>query len=257
MKKIKLWSWNVNGIRAAAKKGALEPVKSEGPDIICLQETKAHPDQLPETLINWEGYHSFFSPAQKKGYSGVAIYSKIKPNAVRRGFGIERFDQEGRILIAEYDSFVLLNIYHPNGQSSPERLQYKYDFYQAFLDYINELVRQGKKIIAAGDINTAHKEIDIARPKENSQRSGFLPEERAWLDKFVEHGYLDTFRCCNSEPHQYSWWDYKTRARERNVGWRIDYFFISSSLKKHLVTAGIRADIMGSDHCPVTLEISI
>ncbi len=255
MKHLSIWSWNVNGIRAVASKGGLEPLKQASPDILCLQETKAHPEQLPSAITQWEGYESYFSAAQKKGYSGVALYTKLKPKSVQYSFGDKRFDQEGRILMAEYEAFILLNIYFPNGQMSSERLAYKMEFYAAFLAAMDKLKRKGKKIIFGGDVNTAHKEIDLARPKENSERSGFLPQERAWLDQVVDHGYLDSFRLFHPEPDQYTWWDYKTRARERNVGWRIDYFFISPNLKSQVMNAGIRTDIYGSDHCPITLEL--
>jgi len=257
MKKIKLISWNVNGIRAAYKKGFLDWFSSEKPDILCIQETKAHEEQLPEDLTNVNGYHSYFCSGERKGYSGVAIYSKQKPISIKKGFGIKRFDNEGRILIAEYPDFTLFNIYYPNGKASKERLQYKMDFYDAFFNYTNKLKKAGKKIIICGDVNTAHKEIDIARPKENSKVSGFLPEERTWIDKFLEAGYVDTFRMFNSKPDNYTWWDMVTRARERNVGWRIDYFFASDNIKEKIKNAFILSDVMGSDHCPIGIELEI
>ena len=254
-KKIRILSWNVNGIRAAHRKGFLDWLKKEQPDILCIQETKAHPEQLPDELLNVEGYRSYFSSAVKKGYSGVAIYTKIEPKSVKKGFGIEKFDSEGRILIAEYPEFILFNIYYPNGKAREERLNYKMEFYDAFLKYVDKLKKKGKNIIVCGDVNTAHKEIDIARPKENEKISGFLPKEREWIDKFLSHGYLDTFRMFNQEPDNYTWWDLMTRARERNVGWRIDYFYISESLKKKIKDAFIMPDVMGSDHCPIGIEI--
>jgi len=254
-KKIRILSWNVNGIRAAHRKGFLDWFRKDQPDILCLQETKAHPEQLPDELLNVKGYHSYFSSAVKKGYSGVVIYTKIEPKSIKKGFGIEKFDSEGRILIAEYPEFTLLNIYYPNGKAREERLRYKMDFYDEFLKYVNKLKKKGKNIIICGDVNTAHKEIDLARPKENSKVSGFLPEEREWIDKFLSHGYLDTFRMFNQEPDNYTWWDQITRARERNVGWRIDYFYISESLKKKIKDAFIMPDVMGSDHCPIGIEI--
>jgi exodeoxyribonuclease III len=255
MKKIRILSWNVNGIRAAYKKGFLDWLKKDQPDILCIQETKAHPEQLSDDLLNVEGYHSYFSSAVKKGYSGVAIYSKLEPKSIKNGFGIEKFDSEGRILIAEYADFTLFNIYYPNGKARQERLDYKMEFYDAFLKYVDKLKKKGKNIIVCGDVNTAHKEIDIARPKENEKISGFLPMEREWIDKFLSHGYLDTFRMFNQEPDNYTWWDQITRARERNVGWRIDYFYISESLKKKIKDAFIMSDVMGSDHCPIGIEI--
>ena len=255
MKKIRILSWNVNGIRAAYKKGFLDWLKKDQPDILCIQETKARPEQLSDDLLNVEGYHSYFSSAVKKGYSGVAIYSKLEPKSIKNGFGIEKFDSEGRILIAEYADFTLFNIYYPNGKARQERLDYKMEFYDAFLKYADKLKKKGKNIIVCGDVNTAHKEIDIARPKENEKISGFLPMEREWIDKFLSHGYLDTFRMFNQEPDNYTWWDQITRARERNVGWRIDYFYISESLKKKIKDAFIMSDVMGSDHCPIGIEI--
>lgn len=258
MNKLKLLSWNVNGIRAIQKKGFVEWLLKENPDMLCLQETKASPEQLSDELLNINGYKSFFSSSiVKKGYSGVAIYTKEEPVKVEHGFGIPRFDDEGRILIAEYKKFVLYNIYYPNGKASAERLQYKMDFYDAFLEYSNKLVKAGKKLVICGDVNTAHKEIDLARPKENSKVSGFLPIEREWLDIFFTNGYVDTFRMFNSEPGHYSWWDQVTRARERNVGWRIDYFFVSENFRKNVKDAFIMPDIMGSDHCPVGIELSL
>ena len=254
-KKIRILSWNVNGIRAAHRKGFLDWLKKEQPDILCIQETKAHPEQLPDELLNVEGYRSYFSSAVKKGYSGVAIYTKIEPKSVKKGFGIEKFDSEGRILIAEYPEFILFNIYYPNGKAREERLNYKMEFYDAFLKYVDKLKKKGKNIIVCGDVNTAHKEIDIARPKENEKISGFLPKEREWIDKFLSHGYLDTFRMFNQKPDNYTWWDLMTRARDRNVGWRIDYFYISESLKKKIKDAFIMPDVMGSDHCPIGIEI--
>ncbi len=255
---MKLLSWNVNGLRAVHKKGFLDWFISENPDILCIQETKAHPDQLPDELVNVDGYKSYFSFSKiKKGYSGVAIYTKHEPSKVDYGFGIPRFDDEGRIVIATFKEFVLMNIYYPNGKASEERLKYKMDFYDAFLDYADKLVKKGNKLIICGDVNTAHKEIDIARPKENENVSGFLKIERDWMDKFVSHGYIDTFRMFNQEPEQYTWWDLVTRARERNVGWRIDYFFVSENFKDKVKNAYILPDVMGSDHCPIGLEITL
>lgn len=259
MKKTqRILSWNVNGIRAAQKKGLIDWIVKESPDILCMQETKAHPEQLSEDLLNIEGYKSYFSSSSvKKGYSGVAIYTKVEPLKVEHGFGIPKFDDEGRIIIAEYKKFVLINIYYPNGKAREERLKYKMDFYDAFLKYVEKLKSKSKKIVVCGDVNTAHKEIDLARPKENEKVSGFLPIEREWLDKFFSHGYHDTFRMFNQEPEQYTWWDQVTRARDRNVGWRIDYFFVSDNFKKNVKDAFIMQEVMGSDHCPVGVEIEV
>jgi len=254
---MKILSWNVNGIRAADKKGLFNWFKDEQPDILCLQETKAQPEQIPPHLKNTPGFHIFFSSAEKKGYSGVATYSKIKPKEVKNGFGIEKFDSEGRILITEYPSFVLFNIYFPNGKQSQERLDYKLDFYDTFLSIADNYKAEGNNIVVCGDFNTAHKEIDLAHPKQNEKMSGFLPIERAWIDTFIDHGYVDTFREFNKEADQYSWWSMRTMARERNIGWRIDYFFVNKEFKKNVKNAFIMQDVTGSDHCPVGIEIEV
>lgn len=255
--KLKLISWNVNGIRAVCKKGFFQWFMTEKPDILCLQETKATADQFPEELKRVEGYNSHFAEAQKKGYSGVALFSTVQPKKVETGFGIERFDTEGRILIAYYDAFVLYNIYFPNGKASKERLQYKMDFYDAFLEHAEKLRKKGMSIVMCGDVNTAHTEIDLARPKENENVSGFLPQERAWIDTFINKGYTDTFRLFIKEGGHYSWWDYKTKARERNIGWRIDYFFVSNDLVPKVKDAFILDKVEGSDHCPVGIILEI
>lgn len=255
-KSFRLLSWNVNGIRAIQKKGFLDWFKKENPDILCLQETKAQPDQLDDALKNIDGYESHFSSAEKKGYSGVVTYTKLKRINVQQGIGVKKFDSEGRFIITEFDEFTLFNIYFPNGKASEERLEYKMEFYETFLKHCKKLLKEGKKIVVCGDVNTAHKEIDLARPKENSETSGFLPQEREWIDKFLAAGFVDTFRIFNQEAEQYTWWDMVTRARERNVGWRIDYFYISENLKDKITSAAIHQDVMGSDHCPVSIEIS-
>lgn len=246
----------MNGIRAAYRKGLLDWVGKEAPDILCLQETKACRDQLPKDLADIPGYESFFTSAQERpGYSGVALYTKIKPTKVECGIGIDRFDSEGRTMIAHYSDFILCNIYFPNGKASPERLKYKMDYYEEFLLYVNGLRSKGKAVIICGDINTAHHEIDIARPKDNMKSSGFLPQERAWMDRLVESGFIDTFREQHPGEAKWSWWDQKTRARERNVGWRIDYFFVSQDLMPRISASFIENDVMGSDHCPVGIEM--
>jgi exodeoxyribonuclease-3 len=253
---LKIISWNVNGLRAAAKKGFLDWLRREDPDIVCLQEIKAESEQLPEELRSIPGYQSYFCSASRKGYSGVAIYSKTEPLSVLTQLGVERFDGEGRTLIAEYPRFTLLNCYFPNGKASAERLQYKLDFYDTFLDYANRLRNTGRSLIICGDVNTAHQPLDLARPKENEKTSGFLPEERAWLDRLVAEGYLDSFRLFHSEGEHYTWWDQKTRARERNVGWRIDYFWISADLRPAIQRGFILPEVTGSDHCPIGIELS-
>ena len=253
---MRLVSWNVNGIRAAHKKGFLDWFGSESPDILCIQETKANPSQLSGELTAVPGYCSYFSAPERKGYSGVALYTRREPESVTYGLGIERFDAEGRTIIADFKDFVLFDIYFPNGKRSEERLRYKMDFYDAFLDRANGLRAQGRSVVVCGDVNTAHKEIDLARPKENAKVSGFLPEERSWMDKFLADGYVDTFRIHNQEPGNYSYWDQISRARDRNIGWRIDYFFVDQGLAPRVADAFILPEVMGSDHCPVGIEIT-
>ncbi|MDY0096463.1 MAG: exodeoxyribonuclease III [Candidatus Vecturithrix sp.] len=250
-------SWNVNGLRAFQKNGGFDWFLQEQPDIFCLQETKAQPQQLDALLTEVDGYHVYFASAERKGYSGVALYTKEEPKHVAYGFGIERFDNEGRTIVAEYEYFTLLNVYFPNGKASEERLRYKMDFYEAFLPYIDEITAQGKHVIVCGDVNTAHKAIDLARPKENETISGFLPEERAWIDTLIAHGYVDTFRMFHPEPDQYTWWSFRARARERNVGWRIDYFFVNDGFQEHVTDAFILPQVKGSDHCPLGIEVDL
>ncbi len=252
---MRLISWNVNGIRAIEKKGFLDWLKKESPDVLCLQETKSHPDQLTISLLSPEGYQTYWAAAEKKGYSGVAIFTKKEPQNVQVGLGVKKFDSEGRTLIADYGDFVLFNIYYPNGSAGNKRVPFKMAFYDEFLKAAEKFKREGKKVVVCGDVNTAHAEIDLARPKENQKNTGFLPEERAWVTKFISHGYVDTFRHFNKDPHHYTWWDYKTGARARNIGWRIDYFFVSESLLSNLQSAFILKDVLGSDHCPVGIEL--
>lgn len=254
---MRILCWNVNGIRAAEKKGLFLWLKKEAPDILCLQEIKATPEQLPPHLRNVPGYYTFWNPGERKGYSGVATFSKQNLTKVDMGFGREEFDSEGRILILTYPEFILMNIYFPNGKKNAERLQYKLDFYDEFLSLADTLKAKKKNIVVCGDFNTAHKEIDITRPKENEHISGFLPVERAWIDTFIDHGYVDTFRWFHTEPDQYSWWDLKTGARARNVGWRIDYFFVNKEFLPCVKAAFIMQDVQGSDHCPVGIELKI
>ncbi|HNV47157.1 MAG TPA: exodeoxyribonuclease III [Spirochaetota bacterium] len=248
-------SWNVNGIRAISKKGFADWLRAEGPDVLCLQETKAELEQFPKDVLAVEGYHLYASSAEKKGYSGTATFTKVEPEKVEYGIGEKRFDSEGRFVITHYEKFILFNIYFPNGGASTERLQYKLDFYDAFLEYIDALVKKKKNVVFCGDVNTAHREIDLARPKENEKNSGFMPIERAWIDRAVERGWVDTFRMFNDKPEQYTWWDYKTKARERNIGWRIDYFFANKGFADAVMASTIMPDVEGSDHCPVALEL--
>jgi exodeoxyribonuclease-3 len=250
-------SWNVNGIRAAQKKGLIDWLTKEQPDFLCLQETKADKDQLSKELLSVDGYQSYWCSAVRRGYSGVCVYAKTVPDNIVYGIGDQRFDSEGRTLVLEYADFILINTYFPNGGASAERLKFKLDFYKTYFKFIKKLKKKNKAIISCGDFNTAHNEIDLARPKENSKVSGFLPEERALLDEYITMGFIDTFRFLHKEKVAYSWWDYKTRARERDVGWRIDYFFISQNAEKTLKQAFILKQVQGSDHCPVGIELKI
>jgi len=248
---MKIISWNVNGIRAIAKKGFADWVKKENPDILCLQETKATEEQIPKDIKSLPYKQFYLSASSRKGYSGVGLLTKIEPNSVSYGLGVEEFDREGRVISADYGDFILFNVYFPNGKASKERLDFKLRFYDKFLEVVRDLKDKGRGVIICGDVNTAHKEIDLARPKENEKVSGFLPIEREWIDKLIASGFVDTFRMFVKEGGHYSWWDYKSRARERNVGWRIDYFFVSENLKDRVKDAFILSDVYGSDHCPV------
>ncbi len=251
---MRIISWNVNGIRAICNKKMLN-LKDLNADIVCLQETKAQKEQIPlDCLGEFEEFHS--NSAEKKGYSGVATISHVKFDKVETTPSID--PNEGRILEHHFGDVVLFNIYFPNGQQSDERLEYKMKFYDDFLEYTQDLRAKGKSIIVCGDVNTAHKEIDLKNPKVNSKRSGFLPIEREWIDKFLAHGYIDTFRQINGNVEDaYSWWSYRSNARANNTGWRIDYFFISEELRPKLKDAFILDEVLGSDHCPVGIEIDL
>ena len=254
---IKIISWNVNGYRAVLGKGFKEFLETSGADIAGLQEVKAAPEQLAPEDLAFGGYKSHWCPAERKGYSGVAAFFKAPPLSVSRGMGLGKYDVEGRVIALEYPAFHLLNVYFPNGGQGPERLAYKLDFYGAFLEHVETLRKTGKAVIFCGDVNTAHREIDLARPKENVNNSGFMPVERAWLDKITAMGWVDTFRLFHAGPDNYTWWDYKTRARERNVGWRIDYFFINREKAALVKNAFILPEIHGSDHCPIGIELEL
>jgi exodeoxyribonuclease-3 len=250
---MKIVSWNVNGIRSAYKKFFADWLVKCGADVVCIQESKAQKEQFPKELIEMKGYNFYCVCASKKGYSGAAVWSKIKPEAVYYGIENENFDAEGRVLRLDFKDLILFNVYFPNGGASSERLKYKLDFYDYFLDYLKRF--KNKNVSICGDYNTAHFPIDLARPKENENNSGFMPIERQKLDELVAMGFVDTFRHFNKDGQNYTWWDYKTGARKRNVGWRIDYFFISQIALNRLKSASIEKDILGSDHCPVSVEI--
>lgn len=253
---MRLVSWNINGIRAAVNKGLLDFLATCRADVVCLQETKADPTALPPAVLFPPGYQSYWAAAQRPGYSGVATYCRQPVTGWRAGLGIARFDVEGRVVVTDLGSIELYNVYFPNGERSDERLAYKLDFYAAFLEHVDARLKEGRPVIFCGDVNTAHREIDLARPKENAKRSGFLPEERAWIDACLASGWVDTFRLLYPDKTDaYSWWDQRTGARARNIGWRIDYFFVPQSLVDRVKDAGISPEVTGSDHCPVWLEI--
>jgi exodeoxyribonuclease-3 len=254
---MKLISWNVNGIRAATKKGFLDYLTQEEPDILCIQESKAHKEQLSTEILNDHGYYTYWHSGVRRGYSGVATFCKKEPLYVQEGLGIKKYDDEGRVLLTEHEDFLLYNIYFPNGQKDETRLQYKLDFYNDLLPIINDQVESGNNVIVTGDWNTAHQSIDLARPKDNLKTSGFMPIEREKLDEYIASGWVDTFRLFHNEPDRYSWWTYRFGARQRNVGWRIDYFFVNNGMSEMCLDADIHPDIHGSDHCPVSLILDL
>ncbi|AEF86941.1 exodeoxyribonuclease III [Treponema primitia ZAS-2] len=259
---MRILSFNVNGIRAVEKRGFVDWIRQESPDVLCLQETKAHPDQLSSELnkpVDKDGkaYFSYWASAQKKGYSGVAIYSRIEPRDIKP-LGVPEFDAEGRVLQADFKDFVLISAYFPNSQDAGARLGYKLDFCAAMLECCNKLVSAGRHLVLCGDYNIAHTPIDLARPKENEGNAGYLPEERAWMDTFIAAGYVDTFRSFHpGETGCYSWWSYRMSARERNVGWRLDYHCVDKAFMPKVSASIIRPDVQGSDHCPVQIELKL
>lgn len=253
---MNIYSWNVNGIRSVMKKGFEDWFNSTKPEILCLQEVRAEKDQIPEALQAPEGYFVYWNPCRrKKGYSGTAVFSQVEPDAVNYGFDIEEFDEEGRVVQLVFPDWVLNSIYFPNGGQGDDRLDYKLRFYDAFLDNSLQWLKAGKHVVTLGDYNTCHKEIDIARPKENENVSGFLPIERAWLDKYVANGFVDSFRHLNPEEVKYSWWSNRFGARARNVGWRLDYAFVDAALVPNIVSSLIHTSVMGSDHCPISIDL--
>lgn len=254
---MKIISWNTNGIRATLRDDKFFPLfTTYKPDVLCLQETKADAEQIPEDARTPKGYFSYYASSKvKKGYSGVAVYTKIEPKKVEYGLGVERFDEQGRTLVLHYEDFVLINCYFPNGGGAPEKLQYKLDFYDAFLEFAGKLAKK-MPVLVLGDVNVAHEEIDLARPKANETHVGFLPVERAWMDEFLASGFTDVFRhFYPTLEGAYTYWDQFTRARDRNVGWRIDYFLASAKLMPRIKGTKILSDWYGSDHCPILLEL--
>lgn len=259
-RRIKLVSWNVNGLRAVFKKDFQKSFQHIGADVFALQETKLQDPQLSDEMRNFPGYESYWSFASvKKGYSGVGVYSRLKSRRTNTDLGIAKFDSEGRIIEIDFDDFIFFNVYFPNGQMSEERLQYKLDFYESFFNYTDEYKKQGRSLIITGDYNTAHNEIDLKNPKANENTSGFLRIERDWLDHISANGYVDAFRHFNPDTVKYSWWTYRFKARDRNIGWRIDYFFVTKDIidKGWIKQAFIDNDIFGSDHCPIGLVLEI
>lgn len=252
---MKILCWNVNGIRSIFGKGFLDWLQRERAEVVCLQETKAHPSQLDPSLLHPEGYRSWWASAERKGYSGVATYARIEPQAVSYGIGIPDFDREGRTVALDFGGFVLYNVYVPNGGEENQRVPFKLTFCEAFLETVARLKESGRLVVICGDFNTAHKEIDLARPEENVGNTGFLPEEREWIDRFLARGFVDTFRMFHQDGGHYTWWDYKTYARKRNIGWRIDYVFVSENVVPYVVDAFIQSEVMGSDHCPVGIVL--
>lgn len=252
---MKIVSWNVNGLRAIWNKNFRDWIEQNDPDILCLQETKIQEDQITDEIRNIPFYQSWFSCAQKKGYSGVAVYSKHKPRFVSFGFGVDRFNTEGRMLCLTFDEFILWNIYFPNGKMSEERLQYKLAFYDGITEYFRSELPKNQNTVIVGDFNTAHHPIDLARPKENEKISGFLPVERTKLDHLLFVGFVDAFRHRYPDKVQYSWFSHFANARERNIGWRIDYHYVSNALEKFVSDSLIHNEAKGSDHCPIELRI--
>lgn len=252
---MKIISYNVNGIRAALNKGFIDWLKAADPDMVCLQEVKANPDQIEFSIFESLGYFVYWMPAEKKGYSGVAILTKIKPQDVVVGCNIDIYDCEGRVLTLDFHDFSLMSVYMPSGSSSDLRQQFKMKWLEDFYNYIESFKSSRPNLVISGDYNICHEPIDIHNPKSNKNSSGFLPEERAWMGAFIKSGFTDTFRYFNPEPHNYTWWSYRAGARQKNLGWRIDYHMVSETMNHRLKRATILSDASHSDHCPVMLEI--
>lgn len=248
---MRIISYNVNGLRSAITKGFTEWLATNPADVICLQEVKAHKENVDFARIEALGYETFWYPAEKKGYSGVAVFTRIKPELVQYGNGIMQSDAEGRVIRADFGDITLVNAYFPSGSSGEIRQAYKYQWLDEFFGYINQLKQDRPNLIITGDYNICHKPIDIHNPASNKDSSGFLPEERAWMDKWFDNGFVDTFRFFNPHPHQYSWWSFRANSRANNKGWRIDYISVSKSLESKLKDAAIYPDVKHSDHCPV------
>ncbi|MFN6037100.1 MAG: exodeoxyribonuclease III [Bacteroidota bacterium] len=252
---MRIVSYNVNGIRSAMSKGLIDWMRKENPDVLCIQEIKASPEQVGVFELEEMGYHHFWYPAQKKGYSGVAIFSKIKPENVEFGCGMKQYDEEGRVIRADFGNLSVMSVYHPSGSSGDERQAFKMQWLQDFHKYIKELEKNRSQLVISGDYNICHRPIDIHNPVSNANTSGFKPEEREWMENFLQSGFIDTFRHFNKDPHHYSWWSYRANARAKNLGWRIDYNMTTKNLEPNLLSASILSDVIHSDHCPVVLQL--
>ena len=252
---MRIITYNVNGIRSAMSKGLMDWMRKEDPDVLCIQEIKATPEQVGVFELEEMGYHHFWYPAQKKGYSGVAIFSKIKPDNVEYGCGMNQYDEEGRVIRVDFGSLSVMSVYHPSGSSGDERQAFKMQWLQDFHTYIKQLEKNRPQLVISGDYNICHRPIDIHNPISNANTSGFKPEEREWMESFLQSGFIDTFRHFNKDPHHYSWWSYRANARVKNLGWRIDYNMTTKNLESNLISASILADVIHSDHCPVVLQI--
>lgn len=257
MQEIRLITYNVNGIRSAISKNFFHWLADENFDIVCLQEVKAESGQFDSSELERIGYHIFWNSAEKRGYSGTAVFTKTKPDNFIKGIGIEEYDREGRLIRLDFGEFTLLNSYFPSGSSGEVRQAVKMNWLNDFYSYIHELRKTKRKIILSGDYNICHKEIDIHDPISNISSSGFLPEERVWMEKFFESGFIDTFRHFNKEPNSYSWWSYMRNSRANNKGWRIDYISVSREMENNLLESKILSDVKHSDHCPVYLKFKI
>jgi exodeoxyribonuclease-3 len=254
---IEIYSWNVNGVRAAARKGLIAWLNTAQPDILCLQEIKAHPEQIEPGLRDPEMYEVVWAPAERKGYSGVALFTRHPAQRTESGIGDQAFDREGRTIVADFGVFVLINSYVPHGSRDHSRVDFKMAYKEHLFQLCENLTGAGREIVLCGDINTAHQPIDLARPSQNKNTSGFLPRERQWLDRFIEAGYVDAFRALYPEQVAFTWWAYWGEARSRNVGWRLDYTFVSPGLLPQVMDARIHSDVTGSDHCPVSIALDV
>jgi exodeoxyribonuclease-3 len=254
---MKILSWNVAGLRACVRKGFTEFIKMQKPDILCLQEIKLTEKTVPDEIKKLKSYHIYWNFAKRKGYAGTAVFTKAEPKKVESGIGIKKFDSEGRLMVLHYRNFMLVNAYFPHSHRTLNRLKFKLEFDNAYLQFVEKLKKKTKNMVLTGDFNCAHKEIDLANPKQNVKNAGFTPKERAWMDKFISKGHIDTFRQFTKGPGNYTWWTYRFNARKRNIGWRVDYFFVPKEFMKKVKNSRILKNVQGSDHAPVCLELKI